>query len=332
LEKYNKLSPSDRQTILDADGLRQSLAPEKEVKGAPEIIKSYADFVKNMIGDDALYRKRKWIVNHLDCLRNCFLSFLVGEATKREILESRPKVRDQRYWLDTKIKIICFVISSLVFILLSILIFLYRREQWFVSVWGILEFYPTIIFGVTVGLLAGLIIGVGLIANLLISYAHSIETKLSFLLKRDSKSTVEIPDWDKDKRDERWKEYNLHIDLYKYYLELSLKANIFFYAITGTIVGFYLTHPEVGYKKVSLLLPIMMSLALGGIFIHGGILWIRVSGIIREIRRELNIKKAPDINLMTTLLTVFGFIFLVVSRPQTLSHWHSEFLLPCAFH
>jgi len=299
--------------------------PENDFKGAREIINNYAVFVQNVIDDNALYRSeanQKFLVKFLvyllvktpikllDNLRKPFLSILVGKVKRKKVFELRPEIRNRRWWLDTKIKIICFVISSVVFMPLSIRIFLYKREQWFVSVWGILEFYPTIIFGVTVGLLAGLIIGVGLIANLLISYAHSIETKLSFLLKRDSKSTV--VGLNKDERDERWKEYNLHIDLYKYYLELSLKANLFFYAITGTIVGFYLTHPEVGYKKVSLLLPILLSLALGGIFIHGGILWIRVSGIIRETRRELNIKKAPDINLMTTLLIVFGFIFLVV--------------------
>lgn len=255
-------------------------------------------------------------VKLLDSLRKPFLNFLVGNEQTREIFELRPKVKDQRWRLDTKIKIICFSVSLLVFMPLSISIFLYKREQWFVSTWGILEFYTTIVFGVIVGLLAGLIIGVGLVANLLISYAHSIEAKLFFLLKSDSKSTV--VGLNKDERDERWKEYTLHIDLYKYYLDLGLKANLFFYVITGTILGFYLTHPEVRYKKVSLLLPILLSLALGGIFIHGAILWIRVSRIIRETRRELNIKKAPDINLMTVLLIVFGFITLIVGVSMVL--------------
>lgn len=90
------------------------------------------------------------------------------------------------------------------------------------------------------------------------------------------------------------------------------KANLFFYLITGTILGFYLTRPEIKYKKLSLLLPMLMSLALGGMFIHAAILWMRVSRFIRRIRGELNIKKAPDINIMTVLLVVFGFITLTV--------------------
>lgn len=261
-------------------------------------------------------RLMELLVKLLDDVRRPFLNFLIGKEHAREVFELRLKVRDQRWLLDTKIKTISFLASLPVFMSLSIGIFLYKREQWFVSIRGTLRFYPTIVFGVIVGLLAGLIIGVGLVANLLISYAHSIEGKLFFLLKGNSHTTT--VGLNKDERDERWKEYNLHIDLYRYYLDLGLKANLFFYLITGTILGFYLTHPEVRYKKIALLLPILMSLALGGIFIHGAILWIRVSRIIRETRKELHIKKAPDINLMTVLLVVFGFIFLVVGASMVL--------------
>jgi hypothetical protein len=47
-------------------------------------------------------------------------------------------------------------------------------------------------------------------------------------------------------------------------------------------------------------------------FIHAAMLWMRVSRFIRRIRGELNIKKAPDINIMTVLLVVFGLITLTV--------------------
>lgn len=253
------------------------------------------------------------LAKYFDRSRLPFLYFLVGKDQARKVFKLSLKARKQRWRIDSRIKVTCFFVFSLVFTLLAISIF--RYKQWSLTILGIVRINPTI-FGAVTGLLSGLIIGVGLVANLIISYAHSIEARLFFLLQEKSKSTV--IGLNKDERDERWKEYNLHIDLYKYYLELGLKANLFFYLITGTILGFYLTHPDIRYKKVSLLLPILMSLALGGIFIHSGILWIRVSRIIRGIRRELNIRKAPDINIMTALLVVFGFITLTVGVAMVL--------------
>ena len=45
-------------------------------------------------------------------------------------------------------------------------------------------------------------------------------------------------------RDDLWKQYQLHVDLYKHYLELSLKLNAFSYAVTGAILSFYLSRQQ----------------------------------------------------------------------------------------
>jgi hypothetical protein len=245
----------------------------------------------------------------------------VGKEKATEALKWRQKLRNQqfksqeRWMIDRKIKSICFIVSSSVFIVLCIGIFLYKRELWFVNVFGVLRIYATVILGVIAGLISGLVIGVGLIANLLISYAHSVEAEVIFHRENPNPAVEES---DEKKRADKWEEYKLHIELYKFYLDIGLKANLFFYLITGTILGFYLTHPEVKYKKFSLLLPILISLALGGMFIHAAMLWMRVSRSIRRIRGELNIKKAPDINIMTVLLAVFGFITLTVGFSMVL--------------
>lgn len=47
-----------------------------------------------------------------------------------------------------------------------------------------------------------------------------------------------------DDRELLWKQYQLNIELYRTYLDLALKLNLFYYAITGAIVSFYFAHPE----------------------------------------------------------------------------------------
>jgi hypothetical protein len=43
-----------------------------------------------------------------------------------------------------------------------------------------------------------------------------------------------------DPEELKWRQYALLVDLYKFYLELFLKFNIFFYAVTGAIMSVYL--------------------------------------------------------------------------------------------
>jgi hypothetical protein len=40
-----------------------------------------------------------------------------------------------------------------------------------------------------------------------------------------------------DPEELKWRQYALLVDLYKFYLELSLKFNLFFYAVTGGMMS-----------------------------------------------------------------------------------------------
>ena len=75
---------------------------------------------------------------------------------------------------------------------------------------------------------------------------------------------TDIPD-----KDLLWKQYELHVDLYKHYLELILKFNVFYYAATGAILSFYFSKTDVSVIKFSLLFPVMMSTAFGIVFLYG---------------------------------------------------------------
>ena len=83
-----------------------------------------------------------------------------------------------------------------------------------------------------------------------------------------------------------WRQYNLHVDLYKFYLDIALKVNVFFYVITGGILTFYFANSNERLIRYSLLLPIILSIGFGGVFIYGSILMSVVREDIFRIRRQ----------------------------------------------
>jgi hypothetical protein len=63
-----------------------------------------------------------------------------------------------------------------------------------------------------------------------------------------------------------WRDYALSADLYKFYIEIAVKINVFYYAITGGIASFCFAQQQVGYTKWALLLPALMSVCLAVVF------------------------------------------------------------------
>jgi len=55
-------------------------------------------------------------------------------------------------------------------------------------------------------------------------------------------------------------EHKIVVDVFKGYLDTTLTANIWFYAVTGAVVTFYLSHKDIPFLNLALLLPIVLSL------------------------------------------------------------------------
>jgi hypothetical protein len=115
-----------------------------------------------------------------------------------------------------------------------------------------------------------------------------------------------------------WRQYNLHVDLYKFYLDIALKLNVFFYLVTGGILTFYFANSNERLIRYSLLLPIILSVAFGGVFIYGSILLSVTRADIFQIRDKLNLDTAPDVRVLSVLLRVFAIIFFVVATSMIL--------------
>ena len=114
-------------------------------------------------------------------------------------------------------------------------------------------------------------------------------------------------------RDLLWKQYQLNIDLYRSYLELVLKVNLFYYAITGAIVSFYFAHAADSLIRFALVLPLVMSVAFSGFFIYGAILSRHTRMEIFKIRDALGFHTAPEVRVLIVFLWIFAVIFALVA-------------------
>lgn len=116
-----------------------------------------------------------------------------------------------------------------------------------------------------------------------------------------------------DDRELLWKQYQLNVDLYRSYLELVLKVNLFYYAITGAIVSFYFTHAGDPLVRFALVLPLVMSTAFSGFFIYGAILARHTRAEIFKIRDALHLQTAPEVQVLIVFLWIFAIIFALVA-------------------
>jgi hypothetical protein len=111
-----------------------------------------------------------------------------------------------------------------------------------------------------------------------------------------------------------WRQYQQNVDLYKFYMDLTIKFNVFFYAVTGAIVSFALAqHNGNELIRFSLLLPLVMSLCFAGFFVYGGVLMRVLRRETFAIRDALKLQAAPDVGILSVLLYLFAFVFLLIA-------------------
>jgi hypothetical protein len=117
-----------------------------------------------------------------------------------------------------------------------------------------------------------------------------------------------------DAADLLWKQYQQNVDLFKFYMDLLIKFNVFFYAVTGAIISFVLAHSsEHDLLRYALLLPLIMSVAFAGFFIYGAVLMRVLRDETFAIRDALRLKAAPDVGVLTVMLIMFSVIFVLIA-------------------
>ena len=116
-----------------------------------------------------------------------------------------------------------------------------------------------------------------------------------------------------DRQELLWKQYELHVGLYKFYLELTLKVNAAFYAISGAVATYTLTHQDSNAGRAALLIPAVLGLGLAIVAGCGAYLQGATRGELIAIRDLLELQTIPEIKILSWLLWVSVVGFLAVS-------------------
>ncbi len=113
-----------------------------------------------------------------------------------------------------------------------------------------------------------------------------------------------------------WAHYESDVDLYKFYVNFSLKINAFHYAMSAAILSYLLSNKSEQYLEIILAFPIVFSVAIIVLCIKG---YPRVKdlndGIIKKVI-YFNLPTYPDFTTLRILLgasTVIHAMILIGS-------------------
>jgi len=118
---------------------------------------------------------------------------------------------------------------------------------------------------------------------------------------------------DQQDRDHLWREFELHVSLHRHHLDLVLRFNIFYYAITGAILSFVLTRKGVPFARHALLFPVLMSLVYALFFVYAAILSSITREHVFQIISALGLKGGPEFRVLTVLLWISVALFFLVA-------------------
>ena len=114
-----------------------------------------------------------------------------------------------------------------------------------------------------------------------------------------------------EKKEILWRQYQQHIDTYKFYLDIVVKLMTFYFAISGAIFSFYASNSNSENIKLALFLPFIMGIGLLIFFSIGAILSLVTRNDVFEIRDLLGLQVAPETGVLTLLLSIFSVVLIV---------------------
>ena len=93
-----------------------------------------------------------------------------------------------------------------------------------------------------------------------------------------------------------WKQYDMMALTIRWGIELLLKANVFYYAVTGAILSFYLSRPapQPSTLKFALVVPALLALVLAVIFLLSASTMWKAETQIQTIAGNLKLTAWPD--------------------------------------
>jgi hypothetical protein len=124
-------------------------------------------------------------------------------------------------------------------------------------------------------------------------------------------------------KDLLWKEYDLHIDLYKEYMKITATFNAFFYGVTGAVLSYCLSAENDNEVRWALFFPPLMCVFFAYVFFNSWWSFRKVEDEIACIAYAFGFER-PEVNTLTKILmsswimyiaTLCGLVFVIYKAP-----------------
>lgn len=116
-----------------------------------------------------------------------------------------------------------------------------------------------------------------------------------------------------DSTEIKWNDFKMNVELHRSYLDLVIKLNMFYYAITGAIVSFHFANVNSEMAKYALILPLLLSIGLSVLFLWSAVLAQTLRAHIRNTASELELNAYPEGIVLVAICWIFGGVLVVVS-------------------
>jgi hypothetical protein len=134
---------------------------------------------------------------------------------------------------------------------------------------------------------------------------------------------------DPSDREVLWRDYALNADLYKFYMDLMSKANVYYYGITGAIVSFCVSRSSLEYTRWALLLPIIISVFLAFIFAWSSRSAMVMSADTAQLSNRLKLGNYHDFTPLVYLLVASAVLQIVCLVGLSFLLWKLGHSQPC---
>ncbi|MCL4677271.1 MAG: hypothetical protein KJ017_01610 [Alphaproteobacteria bacterium] len=116
-----------------------------------------------------------------------------------------------------------------------------------------------------------------------------------------------------------WERYKHDVDLHRSYLDLVIKINTFYYAITGAIVSFYFLHYEnKPLVQYALILPFIMTIALAVFYWRCATAANISQKNLDDMAQELGFSVGSVVaKVLSSLLMIFFWLFVLTALGLT---------------
>lgn len=127
-----------------------------------------------------------------------------------------------------------------------------------------------------------------------------------------------------DRQELLWRQFESNVGLYKHYLELVLKMNAAYYAITTAIVSYVLAHRDDGISRSGLFVPLVLGVGLIALFSYGAVMLRVTRDEMLAIRDALGLQTIPEFRVLALLLWLSAMGFFVVSCYVSTLWWNGQ--------